>query len=207
MSSVVQNNTYYKTAKGWLKDEERELLFELASQVKPDGTILNVGIEFGASLACLCAGSRGAKVLGIDPDCSKVENGGYCAVLNQADSHDIVKTWDKPLDLIFVDGDHGKTGVLLDAKFADFLPVGGHILFQDCWDWDNPAIAHQLVPGVNEAVTEWYDSHISEFTELASVGTTRVFKRVKEREQQRLSNGSDLNTNVQPGRTVKRKSR
>jgi hypothetical protein len=57
----------------------------------------------------------------------------------EADSHELFKPGiGVKLDLIFVDGDHGELGVHLDAGFADFLPVGGMILFQDCYDWDKP---------------------------------------------------------------------
>lgn len=172
----------YMTAKGFLKDSERTLLFELARRVPKAGLILNIGIEYGASLACLMAGvlyaGAGVKVIGIDIDCSKVLEAGYGAEIREQDSQEAVKHWSKSLDLIFVDGDHGKTGVLSDAKFAAWLKPGGYILFQDCWDWDNPGQVHPLCDGVNAAVSDWFFEHTTDYKELESVGTTRVFKRI-----------------------------
>lgn len=170
----------YRNAKGWLKDGETELLFELARKVPVDGLILNIGIEYGKSLACLRAGNPDVHIVGVDLDISKAVSWYGCELI-QADSHELVLDWNKraKLDLIFVDGDHGELGVLLDAKFADFLPVGGHILFQDCWDWDEPGVVHRLCDGVNSAVDKWFAAKHEEFEELPSVDTTRVFKRVK----------------------------
>lgn len=181
----------YKTAKGWLKDEERELLFRLAGEVAGINTlILNIGVEFGASLACLRAGNPANRIIAFDPDMSKVLENGYGATLFEMSSYSQeayfkiamqVDDKKKNLRLIFVDGDHGKTGVLLDAKYADLLADGGYILFQDCWDWDKGiGVVHEVVPGVNEAVSEWYarPDIAKKFVELDSVGTTRVFMKL-----------------------------
>jgi hypothetical protein len=40
----------YLNSKGWLTVAERNTLFKYASVVPPDGTIVNVGVEFGASV-------------------------------------------------------------------------------------------------------------------------------------------------------------
>jgi hypothetical protein len=192
----------YRNAKGWLKSGETELLFELASKVPVDGFILNIGIEFGKSLACLRAGNSTARIVGLDLDTSKAV-GTYGCELIQADSHEAVKTWKESLDLIFVDGDHGETGVLLDAQFADFLKVGGHVLFQDVYDWDKPGEIHGVCPGVYAAVEKWFSREDIklEFEEiLPSVDTTRIFKRVgvKEHEQPAgLADSSGANPDFQ----------
>jgi hypothetical protein len=160
----------YRNAKGWLKDGETELLFELASKVPVDGLILNVGIEYGKSLACLRAGNPKVNIVGIDLDTSKAVSRYGCEFI-EADSHEIVLTWNRrvKIDLAFIDGDHGETGVLMDAGFADFLPVGGMILFQDCYDWDKPGEIHGVCPGVNAAVTKWFAAHEGEFEELPAL--------------------------------------
>jgi hypothetical protein len=195
----LTDNIDYQTAKGWLKDGERQLLFELASQQKGDAVILNLGVEYGASLACLRAGNPTATIIGVDLDITKAVSTYGCELI-QADSHDLVKVWRQPLDLIFVDGDHGETGVLLDAKFAEFLPVGGYILFQDCYDWDKPGEIHGVCPGVYAAVEKWFHGKQlqSEFEELPSVDTTRVFRRVKEHEQPGVADSSGINPDLQP---------
>jgi hypothetical protein len=90
--------------------------------------------------------------------------------------------------------------------FADFLPVGGYILFQDCWDWEDTSIVHQVCPGVNAAVGKWSSREDikQEFEELPSVETTRIFKRVKEHEQPGVADSGRADTDFQQGPTVDR---
>lgn len=180
--TATTNNIDYIAAKGWLKDGERSLLFELASQLPGNAVVLNIGCEYGASIACLRAGNATAHIIGLDLDMSKMVSDYGCELI-EADSHKLIQTWRQPLDLIFVDGDHGELGVSLDAKFADFLPVGGWILFQDVFDWDKPGEIHGVCPGVYAAVEKWFLTAKQEFEELPSVDTTRVFRRVKAHEQ------------------------
>jgi predicted O-methyltransferase YrrM len=167
----------WRNAKGWLLPEERELLFNLARELPAGATILNIGVEYGASVVCLHAGNPNTVIIASDIDWSKYSQPDM-GIIRVNDSHELIKDWTMPLDLVFVDGDHGFAGVLLDARFADFLPVGGHILFQDAYDWDERGVTHKLVPGVNQAVSEWFSFHSKEFEELPYVGSTRVFKRI-----------------------------
>lgn len=189
MTAVVNSNIDWMAAKGWLKDAERKLLFELASRLPGNAVILNIGVEYGASLACLRAGNPTALIYGVDLDISKAISDYTGCLLLQEDSHKLINEWKGSIDLIFVDGDHGELGVFLDGQFADFLPVGGHILFQDVFDWDKPGEIHGVCPGVYHGVEKWFSQpHIKqEFEELPSVETTRVFKRVKEHEQPRMA--------------------
>jgi hypothetical protein len=131
-----------------------------------------------------------ARIIGVDLDITKAVSTYGCDLI-QRDSHELVKSWIWPLDLIFVDGDHGEAGVLLDAKFADFLPVGGIVAYQDCFDYDNPAIVHLVCPGVNAAVDKWFAVKQLEFEELASVETTRIFKRVRVKEHEQPAGLAD----------------
>jgi cephalosporin hydroxylase len=184
----------WRNAKGWLLPEERELLYRLASEASPDARFLNVGTEYGASVACLRAGNPTAWIWAIDLDNSKMLNPDHPDQLYQGDSGVMAQHWDEihnpAINLAFIDGDHGYTGVLADAKFADFVVLGGYILFQDCYDHDERGVVHKLVPGVNWAVSEWFSKHSKEFEELPYVGSTRVFKRVKDAPN---SGGADTN--------------
>ena len=56
----------YLTAKGWLTIPEREFLKEMAHRVPLDGTILNIGVEFGASVHCLRAGNELCDLAAVD---------------------------------------------------------------------------------------------------------------------------------------------
>jgi len=188
----------YKNAKGWLTSEETEWLFQAAQSLPDNATILNIGVEYGKSLACLRAGNLTSRIIGVDLDINKVLGNGYDCALVQIDSALYFEAWHDPIDLIFVDGDHGYNGVMLDSRFAQWLPVGGVIAFQDCFDWEDYTKIHALCPGVNVAVQDWFDAHRFEFDELESVGTTRISRRVSNV----VAESSVLNPDIQPGRVV-----
>ena len=62
----------YMNAKGYIKPEEREMLYDVARETVPiSGVIVNIGVEYGASMACLRAGNVDAWIIGIDIDMSK----------------------------------------------------------------------------------------------------------------------------------------
>jgi len=43
--------------------------------------------------------------------------------------------WERPIDFLFIDGDHSKEGVSADIdKYAPFVRVGGHLFFHDYVD-------------------------------------------------------------------------
>ena len=43
--------------------------------------------------------------------------------------------WDRPIDLLFIDGDHSEAGVSADiAKYAPFVQAGGCIFLHDYLD-------------------------------------------------------------------------
>lgn len=182
----------YKNAKGWVTGEEADWLYNTAKSLPDTATILNIGVEYGKSLACLRSGNPTSRIVGLDIDTSKALLDGYGCDLVAVNSTVYFTVWKEPLDLVFVDGDHGKAGVLLDARFAKWVKVGGYIAFQDCWDWLDYSKIHELCPGVNAAVVEWFESVRAEFEELTSVGTTRVFRRIAN-----VAENSVFDTNIQ----------
>lgn len=189
----------YKNAKGWLRPEEREALFDLAYDTREYGIIVNIGVEYGASLACLRVGNPSSRLIGIDIDCSKVANetiGRQCE-LKEGNSSELVKKWTGlEIDLLFIDGDHSYEGVKKDLAWLKYVRPGGYVIFHDCYDFDDPSKVHEVCPGVNQAVSEWkigmlgmyasYQRGLGEepfpklpFEELDSVGTMRIFRRVE----------------------------
>lgn len=179
---MIEKIPDYETAKGWLRAEERELLFSLAQRVSANVEnapfIVNLGVEWGSSIVCLRAGAPDATIYGIDLDISKAPDGLNISYI-EGDSYEVIRQWGEgcAFDLIFVDGDHSYDGVLRDCCWTEFVNEGGYAVFHDCYDYDDPGKAHELVPGVNKAVEEWW-SGADNWRELRSAGTCRVFRRV-----------------------------
>jgi cephalosporin hydroxylase len=167
----------YKLAKGWLKDEERECLYYAACLCQ--SRVLNIGVEMGASVAALHTGNP-YFLDAIDIDLSNLDfakDDLPGVIFIEADSHTYDFS-DRTYGLIFIDGDHSYGGVKADIEnILPQLEKGGTVIFHDCYDYADPTAVHRLCPGVNQAVEEWYEANFSEFTELESVGTMRIFSK------------------------------
>lgn len=175
----------YKDAKGWLRPEEREALVKYARDCRyithnqDRATMVNIGVEFGASLACLRAGAPHASIYGIDIDISKAVSNYHCKLI-EADSSLFWMEWPdwKELDLLFIDGDHTLDGVRHDTMWTTFVRISGYVIFHDCYDYDDPSVVHKLVPGVNQAVQEWAERQDQNIMEREPVGTMRIFRKI-----------------------------
>lgn len=173
----------YMTAKGFLTDNERRALVHYARDTRLEhGVIVNIGVEYGASLVCLFHGNPAARIFGIDIDVSK--NLVSYVWLLEMDSGEAAKSWwpaDKEIDLLFVDGDHSYEGVVRDLYWTYFVRPGGYVLFHDCYDWPPapPKQVHSICPGVNQAVREWAEINAEFYNERDHVDTMRIFRRIK----------------------------
>jgi predicted O-methyltransferase YrrM len=176
----------YKTARGWLTDNEREAIVKYASdtRLEPRATIVNIGVEYGASLICLRQGAPIANIIGVDIDMSK--NEARTAKLVKMDSGEFGKRWEyytesREIDLLFVDGDHSYEGVVRDLVWTTYVRPAGYILFHDCYDWppSPPKTVHKVCPGVNKAVEEWFQANAETVTEREHVDTMRIFRRIQ----------------------------
>ena len=149
---------------GYLTNKEAIFLFELAQKCTDSGVIVEIGSYKGKSTICLGKGSKSGKnvkVYSIDPHTGtkkwqnerKVEIWSYDQFnknIKKAGVDDIVipivKTsenagldFNKPVELIFIDGDHQYDLVKLD--FDIWFPKlidGGIMLFHDS-DWSGPS--------------------------------------------------------------------
>jgi cephalosporin hydroxylase len=180
----------YRMARGWLTEDEREALVRHAAltllypQSDSPATIINIGVEHGASLICLRHGNPTARIIGIDIDISK--NQASTVKLLEMDSGELGKKWEyytkhPEIDLLFVDGDHSYEGVGRDLVWTIYVRPSGYIIFHDCYDWppSPPKTEHGVCPGVNRAVEEWFQSNHDIFTEREHVDTMRIFRRIK----------------------------
>ena len=177
----------YLTARGWLTTPERNALFKYAAACPLDGTIVNVGVEYGSSVVCLRAGNETASIYAIDIDLSPNECDPGIAVFIEEDSYIVVEEWPKRVeekdyfpDLVFLDGDHYGEGPKRDIAWLSMVKVGGVVIFHDCYDFLTvpEKIVHGVCPEVNAAVEEWYDHNYYDWEELPHVDTMRIFRRV-----------------------------
>lgn len=172
----------YKTARGWLTEKERDYLHSLA---KNSATIINVGIEYGASIHCLAEGNPTANIVAIDLigkqkfvgtlessvaiTAAQVANleqllAQYHVVFIEANSNTIDIAM--PADLVFIDGGHDYACVQNDiAKFAP--------LAQDCLLFHDYSDA-PIHDGVKWALDEWAHSG---FVKIAQVDTIAAYRK------------------------------
>ncbi len=145
----------FEKIEGWLKCEDAELLFAAAASVR-SGCIVELGSFRGRSTVALCAGSvTGGKVpvYAIEPHEHFVGVKG--GVFGPSDRRAFFKTmlttrfaaivrlinttsqvvapgWDKPISLLFLDGDHRYEAVLSDfAAWRPHLVDGALVIFND----------------------------------------------------------------------------
>ena len=160
------------SVEGLLVEGQEKWLFKNARSLPESANLLEVGSYKGRSTCCLAFGCRGTKkrVFAVDPfdrnewdshqdtffhEFKKnIERCGLSEYVEPTTglSHDVAKTWTKPIHFLFIDGSHRYEDVLAD--FIGFLPhvvPGGTVAFHDvCEGWPgvlrawNETIKHQL---------------------------------------------------------------
>lgn len=141
-----------KDIPGWLTDEEGEALYEYAKACTGRGVIVEIGSWKGKSTTCLGLGSRaGANVpiYAVDPH-ADYRFGEFKANMERAGIADLVTPiaslsqaaapeFDKPIELLFVDGSHEYEDVKDD--FDQWVPKvveGGIVAVHDTTLWAGP---------------------------------------------------------------------
>jgi predicted O-methyltransferase YrrM len=147
---------------GWLSKDEGRLLYKLATECTGRGVIVEIGSWKGKSTLWLAHGSRAGrsvKIHAVDPHTGSREHHAqlgkvwtfdeFCHNIKTAGMDDLVvphvafsaecaRTFDEPVELIFVDGLHEWDGVKadFDAWFPKLID-GGVMAFHDTTGWDD----------------------------------------------------------------------
>lgn len=138
----------YRDVEAQLRTWELDQFIEQAKKIPENGVFVEIGTKYGGSAYIARWHSpETATIASIDPKATlymfnNMENQvgidwikGY--------SLDIAKEWKKPIDLLFIDGDHGEgtPTAPTDDFFAweGFVKKGGIIMMHDC-HFDFPAV-------------------------------------------------------------------
>ena len=133
---------------------EAQKLFECAEKVKEGGVIVEIGTYKGGSAAILASAFPGM-IYSIDIDPQMESNDLFVrgefflknVTFITGKSEDIAFTWDKEIDMLFIDGSHDYIEVHKDIEmWVPKVKEGGTILFHDYGSHTEVTIA------VNEAL-------------------------------------------------------
>ena len=126
--------------------EEKKLLYDEASKIPNGGIIVDIGTCDGASAFVMALANPKVKVWTIDPNVGP----NFLRKRKELDLEDRVflledtsdnasMDWNRPIDLLFIDGVHSEEGILSDINhWYNFVKDGAYILFHDYyWYGDN----------------------------------------------------------------------
>src|SRR5208282_3373796 len=149
---------------GYLHALEGKFLYWLATQVPAGGQVVEVGSFKGKSSGFLAAGlTRGGNLACVDtwsndampydePDDSMSEFLGNmsryrdCIDVCRGRSAEVAAGWSRPVDLLFIDGDHSYEGCSADlTSWLPYVRCGGWLAFHD-----------SSVDGVTGAIRDFY---------------------------------------------------
>jgi hypothetical protein len=109
------------------------------------GNIMEIGVRDGASTSAFLLGleTNGGHLYSVDAqDCSHLFKGHPQWTFihsNSTDFQSVIKRIPFELDLLLIDGDHARAGVISDFQYARQLRPGGCVLFHDIAPEDKPS--------------------------------------------------------------------
>jgi predicted O-methyltransferase YrrM len=137
---------------GWLTEGQARMLWDAVCRLGPGMTVVEIGSHQGRSTIILGHAARtvGARVVAIDAFVDGRLFGGsstrdlFEANIKAAGLTDVVElvvgystklrpSWDRPFDLLYVDGKHDYWTYADDLRWSAHMPAGGEILVHDCF--------------------------------------------------------------------------
>ena len=159
---ITQTRKTVEDVPGWLTRSEGKLLFNLAKSCTGRGVIVEIGSWKGKSTIWLAKGSEAghnAKVYAIDPHTGTAEHlrqgkpstfeefqrnisrAGVAGLVSPivATSEAAATSFDQPIEMIFIDGDHDYEAVKRDFElWYPKVVDGGVMAFHDTTVWQGP---------------------------------------------------------------------
>ena len=180
------------TVEGWLTPAEGELLFSLAAACPPGGTIVEIGSWKGKSTTWLAEGagaSTGTRIFAIDPHepyvadpqadslrdfRANLERLGLTARVTPivARSEAAAVSFDQPIDLLFIDGDHEAGPVAADvALWLPKVRAGGWAALHD--------VRNRQWPGVSRVLSRllWTSTTVADVRFADSIAAMKTVAR------------------------------
>lgn len=137
---------------GWTTRDQGRSLWDAVRRLAPGSVVVEIGSHQGRSTVVLghAAASVGARVVAIDPFLEGPPFGGretrdaFEANIAAAGLGGVVELvvgystrlrpgWDRPADLLFIDGKHDYWTYTDDLRWSAFLPAGAEVLVHDCF--------------------------------------------------------------------------
>ncbi|WP_114422646.1 class I SAM-dependent methyltransferase [Nocardioides houyundeii] len=137
---------------GWLKEGQARILWDEATALRPGCTVLEIGSHQGRSTVVLGTAlkERAGTVIAVDPFVEGRLFGGlstresFDRNIDASGLADVVElvadystrlrpTWDRPFDLLYIDGKHDYWTLSDDLLWSVHLPEGGAVVIHDCF--------------------------------------------------------------------------
>jgi predicted O-methyltransferase YrrM len=186
---------------GWLHPDECRLLYTLARDADPAGVIVEIGSWQGKSTICLAAGAmagRGARVVAIDPHRGTSLHDGdettepalrrnleRAGVADQvevvvATSEDAEVGWQRPVALLWIDGDHAYESAINDlVTWERHVMPGAAVAMHDTFLEEGPErVVRERLIGSRRYTSFRYAATITAAAKRDHVSTAGEIARV-----------------------------